>query len=227
MVITHKFEFIHFANPKPYEYIYKIQVERMEAVSRGDAYECLFLLEHLPVYTAGRHFKPQHLLLTPEECSSHGIRFIKTDRGGDITYHGPGQLVGYPIISLAKRNLTVHKYLRKLEYIIIECLSHLGITAGTNPPFTGVWVENRKISAIGIGVKNGVTYHGFSLNVNLSLEPYKWIIPCGISDKPVTTISMELPSNKKIPSIPEIIEVLIPIFSKVFGLNEINIIKLD
>ncbi len=224
---SNNFEIIYFTKPQSYEDIYKLQIERVEAVANETACECLMLLEHLPVYTAGRHFKPQHLLITPEECNSKGIQFVNTDRGGDITYHGPGQLVGYPIISLTRRNLTVHKYLRTLEQTIIECLKYYQIEAKTNPPLTGVWVEHRKICAIGIGVRKGITYHGFSLNVNLSLEPYKWIIPCGISDKPVTSLSQEISSSKDTPSITDVINILISVFINTFELNNSKITKVE
>lgn len=214
------FEVIYFTSPQSYNEIYALQIQKRDALAKNNSEECLILLEHQPVYTAGRNFKSQHLLISREECEQKGIPVIHTDRGGDITYHGPGQLVGYPIISLRKRGLTINKYIRALENIIIECLRKYYINATVNPPYTGVWVENRKICAIGIGVKDGITYHGFSLNVNIDLTPFQWIIPCGISDKPVTSIQKEFPTNRKCPTINEIIEDIIPIFIEYFGIEK-------
>ncbi|MCX8063593.1 MAG: lipoyl(octanoyl) transferase LipB [Candidatus Hydrogenedentes bacterium] len=222
IVSVFPFEVIYFRSPQPYREIYNFQIQKRTSLANNEAGECLILLEHFPVYTAGKNFQSQHLLISPLECEQKGIPLIHTDRGGDITYHGPGQLVGYPITSLRERGLTVHQYLRMLETIIVECINRFGINATVNPPYTGVWIENRKISAIGIGVKDGITYHGFSINVNPDFTPFQWIIPCGIDDKPLTSILNELPPNAKCPSIPDIIEVIIPIFMKHFGIEKVK-----
>ncbi len=221
------FEILLFNNPQNYDLIYQYQIERRDKLQQGDDNECLYLLEHTPIYTAGRQFQQEHLLLPMEVYKERGISFTHTDRGGDITYHGPGQLVGYPILNLASRNMTVHQYLRNLEETIIETLHFFHITAHTLKSFTGVWVQDRKISAIGIGVKNSITWHGFSININLDLTPFQWIIPCGISDKTVTSLQKELTNNYSCPTIDEFIQVFLPIFFKQFMIKDFSFSQID
>lgn len=221
------FEVFLYKNPQNYEVIYQQQIERREQLQKGKADECIYLLEHVPVYTAGRQFQQKHLLISPELCQQRGISFFHTDRGGDITYHGPGQLVGYPILNLIKRELTVHQYLRKLEEVIINTLDYYHIHAQTIKPLTGVWVQDRKISAIGIGVKESITYHGFSVNINLDLTPFQWIVPCGISDKKVTSLKNELEGHLPCPTLEEFIHILLPIFSREFHISQLSTIVMD
>lgn len=208
------FEIHIFTQPQRFSPIFELQVKRREQVNRNEENECLLLLEHTPVFTAGKQFKPEHLLIPQDECARRGVEFVFTDRGGDITYHAPGQLVGYPIINLHKRGLTVAQYLRTIEQIIIDTLNHYDIPATRYPPYTGVWVHNRKLSAIGISIKNGISYHGFSINYDLDLTPFQWIIPCGISDKPVSSIKRELPDSFNLPDKHDFIHTLVVYFSK-------------
>jgi lipoyl(octanoyl) transferase len=160
----------------------------------GEIGDTLVFTEHDPVYTIGlRAGADAHLVWTADQLTRSGIEVIKTNRGGDITYHGPGQLVGYPIISLAPRK-DLHAYLRFLEQVLINTLGTLGLAAARRPGKTGIWLAHRKIAAIGVAVKRWVTYHGFALNVAPDLAHFSGIIPCGIaaSDGVVTSMAAEL-----------------------------------
>ena len=163
------------------------QVTLAQAVRDGSQPNTLLLLEHPHVYTRGRLSKPEHLSLTQVELAERGVSVVDTDRGGQVTYHGPGQLVGYPIIDLRNWGGPL-KYVRTLEQVIIETLADLGVEAGLVPGLTGVWVAEAKVAAIGVKISRGVAYHGFSLNVNTDLSYYDHIVPCGITDRDVTTL---------------------------------------
>ncbi len=157
----------------------------------------LIFVEHPHVYTLGKSGKPDHLLLNEDELEEKEASYYKINRGGDITYHGPGQLVGYPILDLNNFFTDIHLYLRTLEEAVILTLSDYGIQAGRYPGFTGVWldadnVKARKICALGVRCSRWVTMHGFALNVNPDLTYFKNIIPCGIDDKQVTSMEQEL-----------------------------------
>lgn len=156
--------------------------------------DTLVFTEHEPVYTVGlRGGAEAHLVWSAERLAREGIEVVKTNRGGDITYHGPGQIVGYPIVSLAHRK-DLHAYLRFLEQVLINSLDCLGLAASRRDGKTGIWLANRKIAAIGVAVRRWVTYHGFALNVNSDLSHFEGIIPCGIAatDGTVTSMSAEL-----------------------------------
>ena len=163
------------------------QVELADAVREGRQPNTLLLLEHPPVYTLGRLSKPEHLLATPEELAAAGVDVVETDRGGQITFHGPGQLVAYPVVDLRGWGGPL-KYVRTLEQVIINVLADFGIPAGLVPGLTGVWVGDAKIAAIGVKISRGVAYHGFSVNVNTDLSWYDRIVPCGIEDGAVTSM---------------------------------------
>jgi lipoyl(octanoyl) transferase len=154
--------------------------------------DLLLLVEHEPVVTLGRGTRAQSLLLPPEELERRGVGMYEVERGGDVTYHGPGQLVGYPIFDLRAHREDLHWYLRRLEYALIRGLDALGIAAGPNPGLTGVWTRGRKIASIGIHVKQWVTFHGFALNVNTELSYFDLIVPCGIRDVVMTSVAREL-----------------------------------
>jgi len=158
----------------------------------GAAPDTLIFTEHEPVYTLGvRIGAMRNLLLDPAELARSGIDLVETNRGGDITYHGPGQIVGYPIVSLAARK-DLHAYLRFLEEVLIRSLGNLGLAAARRAGKTGIWLGQRKIAAIGVGVKRWVTFHGFALNVNNDLAAFGGIVPCGITDGTVTSLKQEL-----------------------------------
>ena len=163
------------------------QVALADAVREGHQPSTLLLLEHPPVYTLGRLSRPEHLLAAPEELAAAGAEVVETDRGGQITFHGPGQLVAYPVVDLRGWGGPL-KYVRTLERVIINALSDFGIPAGLKPGLTGVWVGDAKIAAIGVKISRGVAYHGFSINVNTDLSCYDQIVPCGIEDGQVTSM---------------------------------------
>lgn len=159
----------------------------------------LLLCQHPPVYTLGKSGKPEHLLLDEAGLAQHGATFHRINRGGDITYHGPGQLVGYPIFDLDNFFPDIHRYLRVLEEAVILMLAEYGIGAGRISGLTGVWLDfaagaanPRKICALGVKCSRWVTMHGFALNVNTDLAYFGHIIPCGITDKAVTSLAQEL-----------------------------------
>lgn len=158
----------------------------------GDIPDTLIITEHHPVFTLGvRPGADKHLLASRPFLEAQGVEVCKTNRGGDITYHGPGQLVIYPIISLRERQ-DLHRYLRDLEDVIIRALRRFGLSGGRRDGKTGIWLESRKIAAIGVAVKRWVAYHGFALNVSPDLTPFSWIVPCGITDGSVTSMEREL-----------------------------------
>ena len=157
--------------------------------------DTLVLTEHEPVYTMGmRKGAEQHLIWQEAELAKQGIEVYQSNRGGDITYHGPGQLVGYPIVSLQQRR-DLHAYLRDLEEVVIRTLKIFDLESGRREGKTGIWLEDRKICAIGVAVRTWVTYHGFALNVNPNLEHFSGIVPCGITDGTVTSMERELGSQ--------------------------------
>ena len=158
----------------------------------------LLFCQHPPVYTLGKSGLPEHLLLSEEALAQKGIQFYKINRGGDITFHGPGQLVGYPILDLDNFFTDIHRYLRLLEEAVIRTLADYSLSAGRISGLTGVWLDHerqinpRKICAIGVKASRWVTMHGFALNVNTDLSYFDYIVPCGISDKAVTSLQQEL-----------------------------------
>jgi lipoyl(octanoyl) transferase len=154
--------------------------------------DTLFLLEHPHTYTLGKVADKENLLSNEEQLKKLGVNVYEIDRGGDITYHGPGQIVGYPIIKLSYWKEDTHEYLRGLEEIIIMTCDKYGIKTERNPKYTGVWIGSKKIAAIGIKVSRWVTMHGFAFNVNTFLSYFNGIIPCGIKDKEVTSLKKEL-----------------------------------
>lgn len=164
-------------------------VARRNASETGDT---LVFTEHEPVFTLGvRSGAVAHLLWDEAELARRGIAVVTTNRGGDITYHGPGQIVGYPIISLAPRK-DLHAYLRFVEQVLINTVGTFGLAAARRPGKTGIWLGPRKIAAIGIAVKKWTTFHGFALNVNPDLTAFAGIVPCGITDGTVTSMAAEL-----------------------------------
>jgi lipoyl(octanoyl) transferase len=189
--------------------------------------QTLILCEHTPVYTLGKSGKLDNLLYSEDELETEGIEYFDSNRGGDITYHGPGQIVGYPIIDMDFFYHDVHRYVRDIEEVIIRSLSELAIESFRVEGLTGVWVNGEiegninKICAIGIHMSRWVTLHGFALNVNTDLKYFKGIIPCGISEsnKSVTSISKELGRNI---NILEVKEIIIKKFDEVFNVEIIK-----
>ncbi|MAS64473.1 MAG: lipoyl(octanoyl) transferase [Puniceicoccaceae bacterium MED-G31] len=170
----------------------------------GQIGDTLIITEHNPVFTTGmRKGASKHLIWSAKQLAHRGIEFLESNRGGDITYHGPGQIVVYPIVSLQARK-DLHAYLRDLELVVIQTLSHFNLESSRRDGKTGIWLENqRKICAIGVAVRSWITYHGLALNLNPDLSNYNGIVPCGITDGEVTSLAMEMtnpPSSKSIKS---------------------------
>ena len=185
----------------------KLQSQRIS----GQIDDQLLLVEHFPVYTLGKNTPREHLL-TKE---SDNISIIQTDRGGDITFHGPGQLVGYPILDLNQYKRSITWYMRELEQLIIDVLKEYDISAERKKGLTGTWVKDKKIAALGVRISKWVTMHGFSLNINPDLKYYQGIIPCGITDYGVTSMSDLLGDD--VPGMSEIKETLVQHFIAKFS----------
>ncbi|MHB8573072.1 MAG: lipoyl(octanoyl) transferase LipB [Candidatus Dormibacteria bacterium] len=171
----------------PYQEAWNLQRQAVEEVRQGGQ-ERLYLLEHPHVYTSGRRARPEHLLVDQAEMERLHATHLEVDRGGDITYHGPGQLVGYPIIRLGRLGDDLVRYLRLLEAGLIATCAAFGVETGRLEGCTGVWAGSEKLAAIGVKVSAGITSHGFALNVNPDLSYFGHIVPCGITDKGVTSM---------------------------------------
>jgi lipoyl(octanoyl) transferase len=181
-----------------------VQKRLEDARQAGEVPDVLLLLEHPPTYTKGRRSTSDELPMGEEWYRMQGIEVTETDRGGRVTYHGPGQLVGYPIVSLKPYGDDVHEYIRRMERVMIDSLGEYGVEARLIEGLTGVWTsgarpgenpggpEARKIGSIGVHVNRGVTTHGFAINVNNDLQPFEWIVPCGIESCRMTSLSREL-----------------------------------
>jgi lipoate-protein ligase B len=154
--------------------------------------DVLLLVEHPPVVTLGRASKEKHLIASPAFLESKGVALFEVERGGDVTFHGPGQLVGYPIIDLKRHRQDLHWYLRKIEEALINTLADFDIPGERNPSFTGVWTRGKKIASIGVHARDWVTWHGFALNVTTDLSYFDLIVPCGIDGVVMTSIAREL-----------------------------------
>lgn len=180
----------------------------------GKAHDTLIFTEHESVYTIGsRANAMEHLLWDEKKRAQRNIEVHKVNRGGDITYHGPGQLVVYPIIKLKDKDKDLHLYLRNLESVVINLLKYFGLETGTREGKTGIWIEDRKICAIGVSVSSWITYHGIALNLNPDMTFFEGIIPCGIQDGLVTSLENEL---KVLPDINIIKERFIVEFNSIF-----------
>lgn len=177
----------------PYREAWDLQARLVAARRQGLVGDLLVLLEHPPVYTLGRGGRADNILVPLDWLRRQGAEVFEVDRGGDITFHGPGQLVGYPILDLTGWGRDLHRYLRNLEEVLIRALAAFGVAAGRKAGYTGVWVRDRKIAAIGVKLNSGwITSHGFALNVATDLRWFEYIIPCGIRDYGVTSLSAEL-----------------------------------
>lgn len=172
-----------------YKKAWQIQHDILEKRQKNETGDTLILVEHPPVITLGRHAVESNVVVPEEYLRENGIGVYNIERGGDVTYHGPGQIVGYPIVSLRDKGIGIREFVERLEKTFIGLLKdNYGIDSGINPEFPGVWVGNDKITAIGLAVKRGVTMHGFAFNVNTNLEHFKLILPCGIVGKGVTSL---------------------------------------
>lgn len=201
---------------------WELQKRLVKEMDAQQQVEHLLLLQHPPTYTIGSQRHPEHLLLSAEELQERGIAVFEIDRGGDITYHGPGQLVGYPLLRLgAGRSLDLHGYLRQLEQVIIDYLAEFGLTGSRKPEYTGVWIGDAKICAIGVKFnksrhhKGFITSHGFAFNVKSGIqeEGFRGIIPCGIQEYGVTSLE---DATGRMFTVEQVAKDIVPKFNAVF-----------
>lgn len=203
----------------PYDEALSFQFELAERVRDKKGKETfLMLLEHSPVITVGKNGNQRNILIPDETLKRQGIEIRKIDRGGDVTYHGPGQLVGYPILSIAYHKKSIREYVRALEECLINTLACFGVKAELDPKYVGVWVNKAKIGFIGIRISKGITYHGFALNVNPDLNHFTYIKSCGIADRKIT--SLEQVAGKKI-SVADVSREFIKCYNSLFNLRSI------
>jgi lipoyl(octanoyl) transferase len=217
----------------PYLEAWELQKQLADQRRRDEIPDVLLLLEHPPTYTRGRRSKPEELPMGIDWYEAQGIEVHDTDRGGLVTYHGPGQLVAYPIVDLAVCGNDVHAYVRGLEQVIIGALGEASVPARTIDGLTGVWTQGnppptlssnpaRKIASIGLHVSRGVTTHGLAINVNNDLQPFEWIVPCGIDGVTVTSLTIELTQRQK----PDAFcKVLVESYLRTFGYDLISVEK--
>lgn len=186
---------VHFINSRtPVEYTAMLerQIRVRDQVAEGKVPNTVFLIEHEPTITLGRRAKQEHILESMDSLRAQGIAVVTVDRGGDVTYHGPGQLVIYPILDLACWRKSVDWYLRALEETLLVLLHQFGLEGRRIPGYTGVWIDEEKIAAVGVSVRRWISWHGASLNVSPNEAHWKTIIPCGIRDKGQTNLARKL-----------------------------------
>ena len=199
-----------------YSEAWKLQHRLLQSLQRGAVPHVLLLLQHPHTITLGKSGRKQHLLADPEQMAKEQVTFVVTDRGGDVTYHGPGQLIGYPLLDLSRLKEDIGWYLRRLEEVLIRTLADFGISAERKRGYTGVWVGEEKVAAMGIKIQRWTTMHGFALNISTDLRYFRWIVPCGIHDKGVCSIETLL--RRKV-SVEEVLPHVVEHFGGVFSLK--------
>ena len=194
----------------------ELQRRAVSARAAGAGEDAIYFAEHEPVLTVGRGGTPESLRASESALRARGVEVVPVERGGDITYHGPGQIVAYPILALSglPSGRDMHRYLRDLEEVLIRALGGYGLSAGRRPPYTGVWVGERKVAAIGVAVRRWITFHGFALNVDPDLTHFDWIHPCGIRHLGITSMRSLL---GEAPPRTEVLERLCSSFAEVWG----------
>lgn len=195
---------------------YRIQQALNRRRAAGVIRDVLILVEHNPTLTLGRSGGFQNIVVPQEQLANQGISLYEVERGGDVTYHGPGQLVGYPILDLKPRDKDLHRYVRQLEEVIIKSLAGYGVRAGRREGYPGVWVGREKIAALGVAVKKWVTMHGFALNISCNLEHFRLIVPCGIAGCGVTSLASLLGRE---PDFLQVAQLVKDKFAEVFDLE--------
>lgn len=200
----------------PYERALRLQQRLMQARAEGSIPDVVLLLQHPPVFTIGRFRGEEDIIVPPETLTQEEITVFHTSRGGGITYHGPGQLVGYPILNLKEKDIGIREYIWKLEAVIIKLLLSLGIQGHRVTKYPGVWVGGEKVCSIGVHVSHHITMHGFALNVNTDLRHFEYINPCGIKGKVMTCISKLLGYPIEVEAVTE---ALLNSFSAIFELK--------
>ena len=207
------------------DYTEALELQRRLArdrISGALSQDILLLVEHNPVVTLGRSSKDKHLLSSAEFLAGKGVELFEVERGGDVTFHGPGQLVGYPIFDLKRHKQDLHWYLRQLEHALIRTLAEHGIPAERNTGFTGVWTRGRKIASIGVHARDWVTWHGFALNVTTDLSYFDLIVPCGISGVVMTSMARELGSD---PPHDAVLKTVVSAFAAAFDMSPVDTLR--
>jgi lipoyl(octanoyl) transferase len=208
---------------QPYAEVLELQRALCRQRMAGERHEDLLLLvEHEPVVTLGRGTRASSLPLAPAELERRGLEVAEVERGGDVTYHGPGQLVGYPVLDLREHRQDLHWYLRQLEAGLIAGLAAVGVSAERSPGLTGVWTRGRKIASLGIHVKQWVTFHGFALNVSTDLRAFELIVPCGIDGVVMTSVAVELGRGDAAGLWDETREAVVTAFGETFGYEAVE-----
>jgi lipoyl(octanoyl) transferase len=215
----------------------ELQQTLVRLLKEGRITHTLLLLEHPPVITLGRNGGANNIVASREFLATNGVELHETDRGGDVTFHGPGQLIGYPIFDLRafEPRIGAVDFVRKLEETLIRTCGDLGVVTERIPGLTGVWTQNEvpgKIAAIGVHISRAVTSHGFALNVDTNLDYFKLIVPCGISDKPVTTLAQEMTQSSisrdhKVPALEDLAQQVARNFGRVFAAQTLLLESLD
>ena len=207
---------VEWLGRRPYGEV--LEMQRAVAAERiaGERPDTLLLVEHDPVVTLGRSTKREHLLLSEKALAARGVELFDIERGGDVTFHGPGQLVGYPIFDLQQHRQDLHWYLRQLEQVLIDTLASYDVKGGRVDKYTGVWVADRKIASIGVHARSWVTWHGFALNVSTDLSYFDLMVPCGISGVTMTSLVNE--AQRPI-SLEEVSRQVIAAFAGAFDLH--------
>ena len=196
-----------------------LQKEKVAQRKAGAIPDTLLLLQHPHVYTLGRNAQQENLMVSAEWLAARGAQVFHTDRGGDVTYHGPGQLVGYPILDLTQHRRDISWYMRSLEEVFIRVARHWGIEAGRSPGAAGVWVGNDKLVAMGVHLSRWVTSHGFAFNVNTDLHYFEWIVPCGLHGKGVTSLAKLLGHAVEMQ---KVTDGVVEQFGEVFGVETVE-----
>ena len=204
-----------------YEECLELQREvARQRISGAIPNDVLLLVEHPPVVTLGRSSKQKNLVSTPDYLKSRGVELFEVERGGDVTFHGPGQLVGYPVFDLKRHRQDLHWYLRSVEEVLIRTLSEYGISSERSTGYTGVWTQRRKIASIGVHARDWVTWHGFALNVTTDLTYFDLIVPCGIVGVEMTSISKETGFT---PDLDSVSDVVAREFAALFDLSVVEV----
>ncbi|MDE0291757.1 MAG: lipoyl(octanoyl) transferase LipB [Candidatus Dadabacteria bacterium] len=203
----------------PYEKALEYQENLLAKRIAEEIQDSLILLEHPPTITTGRKGNTENLLVRGEYLKKHGISFVHASRGGDITFHGPGQIVGYPILNLKNHGMDIRKHLRMIEEMIIRTLRDFEIEGRRIDGVTGVWVKRSKVASIGIAIRKWVTYHGFALNVNTNLDYFELILSCGITDVRITSIGSWLGNEEEV-KMDDVTRSVIKNFMGVFGFED-------
>lgn len=204
---------VHWLGTVPYAEGVDLQKRLVEQRKAGKIPDQLLLLEHPPVITLGVKTRNDrsHIVATPQRLEDEGVEVFESGRGGDVTYHGPGQLVGYPILDLRPDRCDVHRYVRDLEEMLIQAVAKIAVVAHRTPGLTGIWAGDRKLAAIGVRIARWITSHGFALNVSTKLEHFDLIVPCGITDRGVTSL-------ERLTGQPVAVESVIPAITEAFSL---------